>query len=634
MSIRAKLLGVLTLILGVGVLSTGAALIVQQTAQNEKLLAEKQLLLTQNAAFALANNLSVAAREVSRLSKLKEIDPGDDDLGPERQLLYSAHEDSVLFKELRILDETGRLTAVQPSGAEPLGQSFGDRHWFEGAKKAHQPFFYTVPERAMVPEAIGVVVPLRHEGAFTGAIQGILDLHDDKVLLPELRHTAGEGEFALVDRDGRIIFPPGATGLAERGWDLAFKELAQARAGARHLHNAGGDFLYAWAPVGIGNWGVAMRWPYGALAAGWKRQIETTALILMVGVLLVGVVAVAFAAYVTRPLLALGEMAVRLGRGEPAGATPSSRRDEIGALFNAFHHMEQEIAARDRKIREDLDEIQKLNASLEERVAARTRELQETQARLLDVERLAAMGKTAAAIAHELKNALNGLAMCVDLVLADTPSTPASMRVRGQIGYEIARLRDVTESLLTFSRAPRLDRVPTDVNALVERALGVLSEQLADGAVTVVRELDGGSIVAPCDGYKLQGVVINLIKNAVEAMTTRPLDLDAVDATPPRDRERTLRVRTRRMEGTREVAIEVQDTGPGLLPEARRRLFEPFFTTKVTGTGLGLATARRIVEAHGGRIELSDVQGGEEGTIVRVRLPEGEALPSAGTAGG
>ena len=398
--------------------------------------------------------------------------------------------------------------------------------------------------------------------------------------------------------------------------------LAQARAGARHLRNEAGDYLYAWAPVGIGNWGVAMRWPYGDLVAGRKRQLVTTAEILMVGVLLVGIVAVAFAAYVTRPLLALGEMAVRLARGEPAGAARSSRGDEIGALFNAFHHMEQEIAARDQKIREDLDEIHKLNASLEERVAARTRELQEAQARLLDAERFAAMGKTAAAIAHELKNALNGLAMCVDLVLADTPSTPTSMRVRGQIGYEIARLRDVTESLLTFSRPPRLDRVPTDVNALVERALEVLAEQLTDGAVRVERDLDGTAsapLTLSCDGYKLQGVLINVIKNAVEAMTTRPLDLNA-DAAPVRERERTLRVRTRRLPDN-QIAIEVQDTGPGLLPEARGHVFEPFFTTKVTGTGLGLATAQRIVEAHGGTIEIVDPAGGEEGAVVRVVLP-------------
>src|SRR5205085_8763968 len=126
--------------------------------------------------------------------------------------------------------------------------------------------------------------------------------------------------------------------------------------------------------------------------------------------------------------------------------------------------MEAELRERDQKIREDLDTISRLNASLEERVAARTRELEAAQARLLEVERFAAMGKTAAAIAHELRNALNGLGMCVDLVLADLPPPVAGarpqsapMRVRAQIHHEIARLRDITDSLLTFARMPRIE---------------------------------------------------------------------------------------------------------------------------------------------------------------------------------
>src|SRR4051812_8392501 len=116
MSIRAKLLLVLTLILTVGVGTTGAALMLQNARHEQELIAEKQLLIAENAAFAVQSNLTVAAREVSRLSKLKEIDPGDDDIDPERQLLYSAHENSVLFKELRILDATGRVLTVHPTG--------------------------------------------------------------------------------------------------------------------------------------------------------------------------------------------------------------------------------------------------------------------------------------------------------------------------------------------------------------------------------------------------------------------------------------------------------------------------------------------------------------------------------------
>ena len=639
MSIRSKFVLVLTVILVVGVGTTGTALILQQARHDRTLLAEKQLLLVEHAAFALQGNLTVAARELSRIAKLPEFDPADNDTDPERQLLYGAHENSLYFKVVRILDAEGRVTLVQPAGGDVVGTSYGDRHWFESARKTRQPFFYTAPERAAVPESIAVIVPVWRDGRFASAIQGIADLHDDKVLLAELRHTAGSGEFAVVDREGRIIFPPGETSLAEHGWRPAFDELSRQRAGSRHIDDAHGDFMYAWAPVGVGTWGVVMRWPWSTLNASFGAQVRTTVTILVVGVLLVGLVAVVFAAYLSRPLLTLGAVAARLARGEPGGAPRSNRRDEVGGLLNGFHTMETELAARDARIREDLETISRLNASLEERVRERTRELEEAQARLLDVERFAAMGKTAAAIAHELKNALNGLGMCVDLVLADAAAAEgasghaansSSMKVRAQIHYEIARLRDVTQSLLTFSRTPRIERAPSDVNALAAHALDVLGQQIADGGVTVHRELDGAGepLWASIDGYKVQGVIINLVKNGVEAMTTRPLDLNASALAPDAGpgatpQERTLMLRSRRGDDGA-VILEVEDTGPGLLPEARAHLFEPFFTTKVTGTGLGLPTARRIVEAHGGAIEVTDREDGREGTRVRVTLPRAQ----------
>jgi signal transduction histidine kinase len=303
--------------------------------------------------------------------------------------------------------------------------------------------------------------------------------------------------------------------------------------------------------------------------------------------------------------------------------------------------MEADLRVRDAKIREDLDTISRLNASLEERVRARTRELEQAQARLVDAERFTAMGKTAAAIAHEVRNALNGLGMCVDLVLADHPpqAGAASARVHAQIHHEIARLRDITESLLTFARTPRLERAPVDVRALCARALDTLGEQIADGAVAVEADPpDAPPVAIVGDGYKLQGVLVNLVKNAVEAMTTRPLDLGegaapdvaAASTAAAGGPQRRLIVHAR-TEGDA-VVVELGDTGPGLLPEARAHLFEPFFTTKVTGTGLGLATARRIVEAHGGTIEIVPAAAGGEGTLVRLRLPRGEPDTAAAAA--
>ena len=215
MSLRGKFVLVLTLILTIGVGTTGVVLTDQHARHIDALIAEKQLLLVEHATFALQGNLLQASRELSRIARLPEMVPDDSDTDPERQLLYGAHENSVLFQTVRVLDSSGRVTLVQPADTGETGRDLSDRRWFDNARRTHQPFFYTVPERANTTEAIGVVVPLRHDARFGGAIQGVLDLRGDPTITSELAHPAGQsGEFALVDRDGRVVFPPGTAGGA------------------------------------------------------------------------------------------------------------------------------------------------------------------------------------------------------------------------------------------------------------------------------------------------------------------------------------------------------------------------------------------------------------------------------------
>src|SRR5436190_2683515 len=102
------------------------------------------------------------------------------------------------------------------------------------------------------------------------------------------------------------------------------------------------------------------------------------------------------------------------------------------------------------------------------------------QAALVDAERFAAMGKTSAAIAHELKNSLNGLGMAVELIAHDPANQTRVERLRPQVASEIARLRDVVDSLLSFSRSPRIERAAADLSGVVTRALGLLADLAAE----------------------------------------------------------------------------------------------------------------------------------------------------------
>ena len=158
-------------------------------------------------------------------------------------------------------------------------------------------------------------------------------------------------------------------------------------------------------------------------------------------------------AYLTRPLHALGDSASRIARGErlPSVRPPfPGRTEEVRALIAAFEHMETAIRQRD-------DELRESAALLEHRVRDRTQKLVATQKALVDAERFAAMGKTSAAIAHEIKNTLNGLGMAVELILEDPANLTRVARLRTQVVGEIARLRDVVDSLLSFSRSPRIE---------------------------------------------------------------------------------------------------------------------------------------------------------------------------------
>jgi two-component system C4-dicarboxylate transport sensor histidine kinase DctB len=264
--------------------------------------------------------------------------------------------------------------------------------------------------------------------------------------------------------------------------------------------------------------------------------------------------------------------------------------------------METSIRKRDQELREGA-------ALLEERVRDRTQKLEAAQAALVDAERFAAMGKTSAAIAHELKNALNGLGMAVDLIAQDPSNEARVARLRPQVVGEIARLRDVVDSLLSFSRSPRIERAPADLAAVAARAAELLAEHTAERGAAV-QVTAPATLAVWCDAHKIQGVLVNLIKNAVEAGKNVAVTVAAAAG---------------------EAVIEVADDGPGLSSEARAHLFEPFFTTKPNGTGLGLPTSRRFVEAHGGTIEAS-TSAALGGALFRVRFPL-DARPEAATPG-
>jgi signal transduction histidine kinase len=235
-------------------------------------------------------------------------------------------------------------------------------------------------------------------------------------------------------------------------------------------------------------------------------------------------------------------------------------------------------------------------------------------------EQLAAMGRTTAAIAHELKNALNGLSVAVDLVAFGTAPPDKAAGIRGQIRSEMERLRRITDDLTFFSGPARLELAPMDLLDLLHRVPAVLADRIVDEAITVDLDMPGGDDAAGGlqvrgDAHRLLGVFVNLAHNAIDAM--RPVTFNAPEWPGQEERPGRLRISTRAVNGS--ALIEFADNGAGIAPEIRATMYEPFVTTKRTGTGLGLAIARKVVEAHGGRISAHPADGG--GTVFRIELP-------------
>ncbi len=235
---------------------------------------------------------------------------------------------------------------------------------------------------------------------------------------------------------------------------------------------------------------------------------------------------------------------------------------------------------------------------------------------------LAAMGKTAAAIAHEVKNSLNGLSVALDLLASGRAAPEAARAVHSQARSEVARLRDVAEDLTLFAAPPRLALADADLDALCAQAAAACTELARDCGARVETDLSSGARL-PADPGKLVSALVNLVRNGLEAMG--PGAFGEPLGARPAPRERRLTLATRR-EGSQAV-VTVSDTGAGIPAEVRARLFEPFVTTKRTGTGLGLAICRRVVEAHGGTVSAADREGG--GTRVTVVLPGAAARAPA-----
>jgi len=305
--------------------------------------------------------------------------------------------------------------------------------------------------------------------------------------------------------------------------------------------------------------------------------------------------------FVTRPVKVLEEGIRRLGEGDFDQPIELNTKDEMGRLAMNFNAMADEISNYKRR-------LENWAGELEREVEKKTAEIKETQEQLANAEKLASLGRLAAGVAHELNNPLTGVVTFAHLMLDRTPEDRKLDREDLETIIEQSnRCTKIIKGLLSFSRKGEAEKQATNLNELIENAVGLVSNQSAFYNVFIGLDLAADLKSVVMDSNQIQQVVLNLVTNAADAMngegridiTTRMTDVD----------------------GEVFVEVEIRDTGPGIEPEHMNKILEPFFTTKSVGkgTGLGLPVSYGIVKRHGGDLLIHSKPG--KGTAVTMRLP-------------
>jgi signal transduction histidine kinase len=256
-----------------------------------------------------------------------------------------------------------------------------------------------------------------------------------------------------------------------------------------------------------------------------------------------------------------------------------------------------------QRSQESVRQLRQTQQELQTRIEAQL----EAERRLIQAEKLAAVGEMAAGIAHELNNPLTTVTGFTELVLDELPEDANNRPDLELVLKEARRARDVVRRLLDFSRRSESERTRVDLNELLDDVLSLTGHLMHTSGVQVDVVLGKNLPWVSVDRNQMKQVFLNLFHNALQAM--------------PTGGQLFVRTGARQRGGRKWVIASIKDTGAGIAPEYRERIFEPFFTTRSGqgGTGLGLSVSYGIVADHGGEIEVDSEVG--KGTNFIVWLP-------------
>jgi signal transduction histidine kinase len=299
----------------------------------------------------------------------------------------------------------------------------------------------------------------------------------------------------------------------------------------------------------------------------------------------------------------------------PALAAPLKHHGQLLGILSVIHDNPERYGEADLRLLRSIGEqaalavrnaqlyaeLQSYAQNLEEMVETRTQELRAAQEQLVRNEKLAALGRLAAGVAHEVNNPLQPILNCLEVAVEDIENNqPVDVEVLRVAEKEVQRIKSIVARLLDFARPSTTDKTEYDLADLVREVLTLARKQLERMHVQIHTKL---SPVSPLTGTpaQLKQVFLNLVINAMEAM--------------PEGGDLTVEV----FEEDGGAKVVIADTGMGMDSHTVERIFEPFYSTKEDGTGLGLAVSYGIIQGHGGEIRADSKP--NKGTRFTVWLP-------------
>lgn len=319
-------------------------------------------------------------------------------------------------------------------------------------------------------------------------------------------------------------------------------------------------------------------------------------------ILLVVATAVTIRYSVNKPLRKIFTGIQEIGKGNLDYRIELKRSDELGIMAKEFNSMTE-------KLKTAYDEIRDWNENLNRKVEQKNQELKNIYEQIVQVEKLASLGKLSATVAHELNNPLEGILTYSKLVtkklekLEDKEKYEDIVKILQLIADESSRCGRIVKDLLQFSHSDEIQFVHSSITDIINRALKIMNHHFQINNVTIKTNYKVDDLYVECDAQRIEQALIAILVNAVEAM--------------PEGGTVTISL-SQEMDN---AVIRISDEGKGIPPEVLPHIFEPFFTTKdkIKDTGLGLAVVYGIIQQHGGKVFVE--QTSIKGTTFKISLP-------------